>query len=188
MIPRSIELGGAGGIGTVLLSLDGARPADGSGSGNNAPAPRLDVSSAAQTTNTPKVTHLVWLFDATTDEHLLWNFLLPDTYAGGGTLRVKWRADTATTGSVVWKGSLAPTVDGSTDDKDNTFNAAATSAASAAPGTLDQTAETTITLTVTNASARRRVSVMLGRDADHASDDMAGDAVLVGLSLEYVRL
>lgn len=176
----------SGSTGYILFPLGGAELPDGTDSVNAAPAPRKDVSSTVQTANSPKVTQTVWLFDAAVDEHILFNFLIPGDYSSGGTLRLKWRANTAISGDVVWKGAIAPTIDLSTDDKDKVFNTVGT-VTSTAPGTLDQAREATIALTMTNVVASRAVTVMIGRDADNASDTMAGDAVLVAAVLEYTK-
>ena len=183
LFPASAGSGG-GGTKYIPLSLEGARPADGTGSGNAAPAPALEVSATAQTTNSPKVLQLVYYFDAAADEHLEWTFMMPGDYSSGGTLRIKAKAFSATTNDMVWKAAIAPITDSSTDDDATVFNTVGT-VTLAAPGTQGQTITGTIALTVTGVSANRKVTIFIGRDADNAADTMAGDAVLVAATLEY---
>jgi hypothetical protein len=174
-----------GGKPPLPLPLEQATLPDGTGTGNNPPELIREVSTGTQTTNTPKRTRTFAKFDAATDEHLEWGRSLPADYVSGGTLRGKWKAATATTGAVMWKGGICFTTDGATVDSAIVFTAADAAAAATAPGTLGQTGEFTIPLTMTGAAANREFTVFLGRDADHASDTMAGDAVLVSLRLEY---
>jgi hypothetical protein len=167
------------------LPIEQATLPDATGSTNNPPEIARDVSTGTQTSNTPKATKTVAKFDAATDEHLMWGFLLPANYGSGGTIRLKWRAATATSGNVIWKAGIVPSTDNSTDDSAVVFNAADLSSASAAPGTLGRTVEVTITLTVTNVAATKQVVVFIGRDADNGSDTMSGDAILLSARLEY---
>lgn len=178
-------------LSTYPLPPEAFRGTTGTGSGNTPAAPREDESATAQTTNTPKCLALVWLFDPATDEHIRTRFMMPPNYVASGFIRVRFkvRADTATSGNMIWKAALAPTVDGSTDDKDRVYNAVALSSAVAAPGTLDQTVEVLIDLTVTNVLAGRTVELFIGRDADNASDTMnASDAIYVDGVLEFATV
>jgi hypothetical protein len=195
----------AGAVGTVLTStaggpawvipagggplrfyLERATVPDGTGTGNNPPELAREISTGTQTANTPKATTTVAKFDAGVDEHLIWEDLLPATWTAGGMLRFKWRAATATTGTVIWKAGMVFSIDGSTNDTTVIYPAADLASASAAPGTLGWLTEITITLTMTNAAAGRLLRLFVGRDADHASDTMAGDAILVSpILFEY---
>ena len=170
--------------GYINLFPGGIAP-DGSGSGNNTAALSYEVSAAAQTSNTPKVTQLKLLFDGTTDEHWLFCFLLPGDYASGGTLRGIVKFTSATTGTAIMKGGQVTSVDSSTDDDALVFVAADVSASISAPGTQGQTIGFTITLTATNMAVARKCVIFIGRDPDNASDTITTDLELLVLNLEY---
>lgn len=172
--------------GYVVLSVNAPDTPDGSGSGNASARPEGIVSSGTQTTNAPKASYTQWLFDKDADQHLMWTLIIPGDYASGGTLRLKWGSK-ATSGNVVWKAAVAQVTDSTTDlDSGNTvFDTVTTSTASAAPGTVGLVKESTITLTGSYTAGRLAV-IMIGRDADNASDTSSNDAVLIGATLEYV--
>lgn len=168
----------------LLLPIPGGVAPDGSGSGNAPATPEKIVSSGTQTSNTPKLSYVHLLFDQSTDEHWMWVFALPGDYASGGTLRLAWGAK-VTSGDVVWKGGINST-DLSSEDMDAAvFNAADAASASTVPGTVGHVKETTIALTATGLGATEPVVVFVGRDADAGGDTAAGDACLVGVTLEY---
>lgn len=158
---------------------------DGSGSGNNTAALSYEVSAASQTTNSPKATQLKLLFDGTTDEHWLFQFMLPGDYSSAGTLRGTVKFTSATSGTAIMKGSQVSTVNSSTDDDALTFATVTTSGSITAPGTQGQTVEFTITLTTTNMAANRKIIVFIGRDPDNASDTITTDLELLSLNFEY---
>jgi len=158
---------------------------DGSGTGNNTAALSYEVSGAAQTTNTPKVSQLKLLFDGATDEHWMFSFVLPGNWVSGGTLRGIVKFTSATTGNAIMKAGQVSTVDSSTDDDALTFAAADVSASIAAPATQGQTVTFTIALTTTNMAANRKIVVFVGRDPDNASDTITTDLELLVLQCEY---
>lgn len=171
----------------LVLPINGGVAPDGSGSGNNPATPEKKVSSGSQTSNTPKVTYVQLLFDASTDEHWMWQFPLPGDYASGGTIRLTFGSK-GTTNNVVWKAGIVAAEPGSTDMTAAVFVAADVSAATAVPGTVGQVTETTITLTTTGldtSGGSDMVVLFVGRDADNGSDNSASDAVLVGVVFEY---
>ncbi len=169
------------GTGYILLFPGGTAP-DGSGTGNNSAALSYVVSTGTQTANTPKVSRLILSFDATTDEHWLFQFQMPGDYGSGGTFRGKIKS-AATTGNVIMKGGISESTGDVTDDL---FLAADTSAATAVSGTANTEVAFTITLTVTNIAANDEVVIFIGRDADNASDTVdANDIDLTSLTFEY---
>lgn len=171
---------------TGFLNLfPGGLAPDGSGTGNNTAALSYEVSGAAQTANTPKVTQLKLLFDGATDEHWLFSLLLPGDYASGGTLRGKVKFTSAVTGNAIMKASQKATIDSSTDDDALAFVAAVLSAAIAAPATQGQVVEFTVALTTTDMAANRKCVIFIGRDPDNASDTITTDLELLALNFEY---
>ena len=171
-------------IGYYNLFPGGIAP-DGSGSGNNSAALSYEVSSGTQTANTPKATQLKLLFDGTTDEHWMFDFLMPGDYSSGGTLRGVCKFTSATTGNAIMKGGQGSSVDSSTNDNAIVFAAGDLSSAIAAPGTQGQTISFTISLTATNMAANRRCCIFIGRDPDNASDTITTDLELCALNFEY---
>ena len=168
---------------TAYLNLfPGGVAPDGSGTGNNTAALSYVVSTGTQTTNTPKVTFLELLFDATTDEHWLFSFYMPGDYASGGTLRGAIKSATVSAGNAIMKGGISPQTGAVNDD---IFNAVDLSAAIALPATAEQEIEFTITLTMTGVGANEHVVIFIGRDPDNASDTATGDVKLVALNFEY---
>jgi hypothetical protein len=183
--------GGSGGGGGPLtayvrLPIEGATLPDASGSGNNPPEIVREISSGSQTTNSPKNTQTLAKFDAATDESLMWTLILPGNYTAGGTLRLIWKAASATSGATFWKGSIAVSTDSSTDDDAIVFNTV-TGTSGTAPASQGQTLSTTIALTTTNMAANRKATIFVGRDADATlgTDDMTGDAILCAVTFEY---
>ena len=168
----------------ILLPIPGGVAPDGSGTGNNPATPEKVVSSGTQTTNTPKLSYVRLLFDASTDEHWIWNFQLPTDWVSGGTLRLVWSSK-GTTNNVVWKGGVKSITPSSDDADAAIYVAGDLGTATAVPGTVGQNKETTITLTTTGFAAGEWLSVFVGRDADHASDTSTSDACLEALTLEY---
>lgn len=182
-------VGGGGGVSSTQtfvmeLPIGAADLPDATGSGNNPPEILRDVSTGSQTSNSPKSTTTKARYDAATDEHLMWTRIIPANYSSGGTLRLIWKAVSATTNSTVWKGSVAPTVDSSTDDDAVVFNTVATTTTAVA-GTQGQTKTTLLTLTMTSVAANEKVVFFVGRDADNGSDNMTGDAELLAVTFEY---
>lgn len=170
--------------GYIALFPGGQAP-DGSGTVNNAAALSYEVSAASQGSNSPKVSQLKLLFDGATDEHWMFQLLLPGDYASGGTLRGKVKFTSATTGTAIMKAGQVTTTDDSTDDDALAFGTADVSSSISAPGTQGRTAEFTIALTTTGMAAGRKCVIFIGRDPDNASDDIATDLELLALNLEY---
>lgn len=149
--------------------------------------PSKIVNSGTQTTNAPKGTHVILLADGTTDESWMWSLILPGDYVSGGVLRVVLESVSTSSGNVILKGAVAQSTDGTTDmDTGNTiFDTVTLSAAVANPTTVGRTVSGTITLTGSY-TANRYSIVMLGRDADNASDSLnAVDVGVAGVTLEY---
>jgi hypothetical protein len=171
----------------LVLPIPGGTPPDGSGTGNNPATPEKVVSSGTQTTNTPKVSYVQLLFDASTDEHWQWQFPLPADYVSGGTLKLTWGSK-GTTNNVIWKAGIVAGEPASTDLDAAVFLGPDLSSATAVPGTVGFVTETSITLTVTGldvTGGSDMVILFVGRDADNGSDTSASDACLVGVALEY---
>jgi len=144
-----------------------------------------DASATAGSGNVPKSYAMKLLFDATTDEHWMFNLLLPADYASGGTLRGVAKFTSAVANAAIMKAGQVTTVDGSTDDDATSYAATDLSSSVTAPGTQGQTVSFTIALTTTNMAANRLCRLYIGREPDNASDTATGDLELLSLNLEY---
>ncbi len=151
---------------------------------SNAPAAACDTG-----TNTQKG---YASFDATTDESIQMNWVLPAGFSGAIDIYLIWKA-AATTGSVAWCAQLVRVADGSTSDPAFPAQATGNCVSDTTKGTTLQENHTTITgVTCTSCTARDHVYVRISRDPDSTStrtDDMTGDAHLmkVGYGWRYVR-
>ena len=132
-------------------------------------------------------THGSYLFDDSTDEFIHIPFVVPSIYtdATGWTVILHWSAVSATTGNVVWVLEFEK-ITGQDQDSDS-FDTAVTAAAAACNGTNGIPTETSTAVAkadldglVAGNSGRMRIS----RDANHASDTMAGDAELTRVEVK----
>lgn len=170
--------------GVIVLSIPGGVAPDGSGSGNAPARPEKVVSSGTQTTNSSKASYVHLLFDPATDQHWMWVFTLPTDYASGGTLRLTWATKGTSTNAVYWKGATVCGTVGTTDMDASVFDTVVTGNGAGA-STQGVTTQTTLALTMTGAAANVPIIVMIGRDADNASDTNASDACLLAATFEY---
>lgn len=123
-------------------------------------------------------------FDAATDESAQVSLALPSDWSGNIDLKYKWLAD-ATSGSVVWGVQTSCVADAETDDP--SWNTAST-VTDAAKGTTLQTNDASMTsITITGCAAGELLHLRFFRDADNGSDDMTGDARLIGAELTLRR-
>lgn len=128
-------------------------------------------------------------YDAAADEAAMW--IIPYTPVTGGgniTVKVRWYADTATTGDVVWGGSvLAYTPETDSGDIEADSWATEVTATDSHLGTTAQRIHEAV-ITVTNLDSYATgdfLCIRVRRDADNGSDTMASDAQVVGVVVEY---
>lgn len=124
---------------------------------------------------------LVLDFDATTSESAVFRGTLPANYAGGGlTLFIFWMATSATTGDVVWGGSIERAQDGGTDQDSDSFATEQLSAAVTTNGTSGIKNKSTITFTsganMDSLAAGEPFRLKIARKPADAGDTMTGDA------------
>ena len=127
-------------------------------------------------------------FDAATDESA--QFRLPALNYGSGnlTLKLRWYADTASSGDVVWSARIAAiTAETDTQDIETKAWASAQSVTDSHLGTTGQRLhEASITISnLDSLAAADDLTLEISRDANNGSDTMTGDALLVGAILEY---
>lgn len=129
-------------------------------------------------------------FDASTDETAYVRFIATSYGSGNLTLTLRWYADTATSGNVVWGAAVAAvTPDTDTQDVETKAFGTANTVQDTHLGTTGQRVHT-CAITISNLdsiAAADEVWLKVYRDADGtaATDDMTGDALLLSVSLSY---
>jgi len=124
---------------------------------------------------------LVLDFDGATSESAVFRGILPGNYAGGGlTLLIYWMATSATTGDVVWGGSIERAQDGGTDQDSDSFATEQLSAAVTTNGTSGIKNKSTITFSsganMDSLAAGEPFRIKIARKPADAGDTMTGDA------------
>lgn len=167
--------------GTIICSIPGGTPPDGSSSNASAQPDRIKSSGAS-----PSPVFSQLLFDPSTDEHWMWTFRMPGDYASAPVLKLQWKAN-ATSNSVVWAARLAAITPADVDTPNEKASGSANSATTAVNATeARRLVETSITLTnADSVAAGDWVCLTVYRDADNGSDNCSVDAELVAVSLEY---
>lgn len=129
-------------------------------------------------------------YDASTDEtaYLRWTAI---NYGSGSlTCTIRWYADTASSANVVWGAALAViTADTDSQDVETKAFVTANTVQDTHLGTTGQRVHT-CAITISNLdslAANDEVWLKIYRDADStaATDDMAGDALLLSVTLSY---
>lgn len=156
--------------GNVLCRFNA--PSDGAPSSNYA---TLDTRNA----------HPVLDFDASTEESIYWEDVLPDNYGGGGlTADIYWMATSATSGDVKWGGSVERRA-AAGDDQDADSFATEQTATGTANATSGVIVKTSIAFTsganMDSLAAGEPFRFKLARKAADAADTMTGDAEVLAV-------
>lgn len=129
-------------------------------------------------------------YDASTDEAAFWKLVASAYGAGNLTLTIYWYADTASANNVVWEAQLAA-ITANTDSQDVETDGLTTAnfVQDTHLGTTGQRVHS-CDLTISNLdslAADDVVFLRIARDANgtNATDDMTGDAILIGAVLSY---
>ena len=142
---------------------------------------QIKQSSAA----VPSPRWIEWLFDDTTDEHIVTHFTCPANYVGSPVLRVKYKCLSATSGTVAWEARVMAYTPGDAADADADAYAAVNAASETVPGTAGY--EDSIDITLTNAdslAAGDELNIALNRDV--SADSVTGDIEVRGCEFRYV--
>ena len=127
-------------------------------------------------------------FDATTEESVFFKFAATGYTSGNLTVRIRWYADTATSGGVTWGVRLAA-ITPDTDSQNIETKAFATEQEvndTHLATTGQRLHEAVLTLSnLDSLAARDDVTLRLARKVANANDTMTGDALVVGLIVEY---
>jgi hypothetical protein len=127
-------------------------------------------------------------YDAAADETAYWHFQALNYGSGNLTLTIYWYADTASTGDVIWDAGIAAiTADTDTQDIETKAFATINSVTDTHLGTTGQRLHQ-CAITISNldsVAANDFVALKINRDANNASDTLAGDAFLVAAVLSF---
>jgi hypothetical protein len=127
-------------------------------------------------------------FDTTTAEAIYFYFQAVNYGSGNLTINIDWYADTAASGDVVWDAQLACiTQNTDTGDIETKALGTANTVTDSHLGTTNQRLHrAVITLSNTDSIAAGDWCVLkIVRDVADGADTMAGDASLVGVTVEY---
>lgn len=124
------------------------------------------------------------------DESYMWNATMPGVYAGGNlAVKIRWAAEGATSGNVIWYVGFRRYVDGTTDlDTAGTedFAAYQTASAAACPATDGTFTTTTITVTQAQAdaiAAGEEFSILVVRNSNDQGDTLAVRAQVASVTI-----
>ena len=131
--------------------------------------------------------HVVWDFDAATNEILNFEPLLPRNYNGGGlTVTLVWSATTATSGVTRWLVAFERHQE-DVDDTDADSFATAQATNATAPAINGARAYDSVAFTngaqIDNLAAGESFRLRVTRDAANAADTMVGDAELARVEI-----
>lgn len=132
---------------------------------------------------------LVLDYDASGEESTIFRGVLPANYSGGGlTLDVYWMATSATTGDVVWGGSIERAQNAGTDQDSDSFATEQTSSAVTTNGTSGIKNKSTITFSsganMDSLAAGEPFRLKLARKVANVGDTMTGDAEITEAHLK----
>ena len=118
-------------------------------------------------------------------ENYDWSLTIPGDYVSGGTLRLYWRANSATTNSVRWSVQAISRADN--ESSDAAFNAADAANFANASATANIVNIDTLVLTngITGWAVSEELFVRISRIGADAGDTMAAAAQLLNAVLEY---
>lgn len=127
-------------------------------------------------------------YDAASVESSYWMWRAVSYGSGNLTVALDWYADTATSGDVIWGSQIAAiTPDSDSQDVETKSLATANTVTDTHLGTTGQRLHRA-SITVSNLdslAANDDVWMRVYRDAAAGGDTMAGDAILVGVTVSY---
>lgn len=168
--------------GTLQWDPWSGAPGDGS-SGNAGPA----LLAIAGTEANPKKQLRVAAFDATTDEHLWFQFRMPADFKEAPVVRLQWMAN-ATSNACAWGARLAAVTPADADTPVEHAAAAASVKSEAVNATeARRLIETTLEPNADSVAAGDLCELLIYRDADGtaATDSLTVDAELLSIALTF---
>jgi hypothetical protein len=127
-------------------------------------------------------------FDTGTSETVYFRLIARNYASGNLTVRIRWYADTATSGGVVWGASIAAVSAGdATNMETKAFATEQLSATSTASATTHGPVEATVTVSNLDSLATMDDLILrIARKTAEAGDTMAGDALVMFVIVEYL--
>ena len=138
-------------------------------------------------TGVPSPRWLEWLFDDTTDEHVVIHFTVPADYSSAPVLRVKYKCTSAVAGDVAFEARVCAYSPDDAGDVDADAYDTVNSATETVPDTTAGR-ESILDITLTNAdslAAGDEVNIALNRDV--SADSVVGDIEVRGAQFRYTR-
>ena len=137
--------------------------------------------------STPAESVPVLAFDAASDEYMDFYGVMPQAYGGGGlTVKIVWTSDTAISDNCIF-GLAFRSLEDDAEDVDTSHSYAFNTVTDAAPSAAGEFVYPTITFTdgadMDSVGAGDAFILRLYRDADNASDTMAGDAQVLAVEI-----
>lgn len=127
-------------------------------------------------------------FDASTDEIVMWSFIVPNDFVTSAVLRVFYKMASAITGAVRYECFIQCVTPGDSQDIDTNNYDSTNNTGDTVPGTAGYMKTFTITLTNRDSMAAGDYCILrLNRDADGTTgtDDATGDCEVVAVNFEY---
>jgi hypothetical protein len=127
------------------------------------------------------------LFDDTTNEHIYFEFVMPDNYSSAPVVDVYYKMTSGTSNEVIFGAAICAVTDGDSTDLDaDALGTTNDSSATTVPGTAGYMDVCSITMTnADSVAANDRVILEVHRHADDAGDDATGDAEVVLVVLRF---
>lgn len=161
---------------TMVLTGAGGWPSTTAGAASNV--------KVEYVTNDQDLYHLD--FDATTDENAQWTVIMPDSYSGGTiTAQFYWTANSTSTNSVVWGIQGRAYADGDAIDQAWGSAQTVTDANGSTANTVRISSATSAVTLAGSPAGGQLVQFRVYRDADNGSDNLAVDARLIAVKVEY---
>ena len=165
------------GLGIIQLPIGGALlPIS---SMNPMAITQVESSAAA-----PKVNSRIAAADASTDEWLQWEFVVPRFYTSGPILWVYYYSAAATSGDALFAAHVACISDGDTGIAAKAYDSVNLSAATTIPGSADTLDKIAITLTNADSMAANDLC-NIGLFRDVSGDGVAGDLIIKNVFFVY---
>jgi len=179
-VSNLMAAGGGGGRARLSLPVTAAHLSDDS---TGSAAAQIQKKTSSDATD-PQLFWVEALFDADTDEHIYYQFLMPDNYASAPVVDVYYKCTSATEGTAAFGARLAAVTDGDEADVDANKLADANVGTATVPGTAGYM--DVISITMTNAdSVAANDFVVLCVFRDISGDSVAADIEVPLVVLRY---
>ena len=143
---------------------------------------QLQVKQSSGAVPSPR--WLEWLFDDTTDEHIVLHFVAPNNYVGSPVLKVYYKATSAISGTAAFEARLSALTDADAADMDADAFATVNTGSATVPGTAGYI--DVISITLTNADSMVAGDhVILALNRDVSADSVTGDLEVFACDFQY---